>query len=199
MTERGEEKLEGIQQDLACPGCEYNLRGLRGEVVICPECGGRVDVARLINKRWTGPLFNVPGYSRILVPVAWLVIGAQLTSLPLVFELSRNLVPGLTVICIMAVIFGWLCLMFGLARFMPRGRAIWLALFAHALFAGYAAGVAGIAWLVAAMFFSTTNLWRVVLLLLIPVCGGLLYLCRRGENYIARQCIRRYLQRQACG
>lgn len=32
--------LEEIQRDLACPHCDYNLRGLRGAIVECPSAGG---------------------------------------------------------------------------------------------------------------------------------------------------------------
>lgn len=32
-------KHAGLNRDLYCPGCGYNLRGLPREVVRCPECG----------------------------------------------------------------------------------------------------------------------------------------------------------------
>ncbi len=48
MASTGEERVNEIQQDLDCPHCEYNLRGLLGDVVSCPECGEICDVAKLV-------------------------------------------------------------------------------------------------------------------------------------------------------
>jgi hypothetical protein len=55
MARSGPAQVAELQQDLPCPQCDYNLRGLRGVVVQCPECGATFDVARLIAQRWRGP------------------------------------------------------------------------------------------------------------------------------------------------
>ena len=40
MSTRGQQLAEKIiDQDLACLGCGYNLRGLAHAVIHCPECG----------------------------------------------------------------------------------------------------------------------------------------------------------------
>jgi hypothetical protein len=41
-------ELRPIDRDLHCPECEYNLRGLSGDPVQCPECGACIAVARLV-------------------------------------------------------------------------------------------------------------------------------------------------------
>lgn len=40
-----------ISTDVACPHCQYNLRGLAGPIVNCPECGVEVNVHKLTNSR----------------------------------------------------------------------------------------------------------------------------------------------------
>ena len=55
-TEATPDAVEAIQRDLACPACGYNLRGLTGDVIPCPECGTDVDIARLVTQKWTKPL-----------------------------------------------------------------------------------------------------------------------------------------------
>ena len=71
MSGSGENAVREIQADLACPQCQYNLRGLRGEIVSCPECGARCDVARLIAARWEKPWYKAPLFNLLALPVAW--------------------------------------------------------------------------------------------------------------------------------
>jgi len=47
MTPSGREHLDTIHRDIGCPKCNYNLRGLSGETVACPECGERWHVNRI--------------------------------------------------------------------------------------------------------------------------------------------------------
>jgi hypothetical protein len=42
-----------LEIDVACPGCRYNLRGLFGDPLRCPECGERYDRATLLAGRET--------------------------------------------------------------------------------------------------------------------------------------------------
>lgn len=69
MSTAGVDHLEAIQLDLACPSCEYNLRGLRGQVVQCPECGLMIDAATLIADKWKIPWQKAPGYDTIAIPI----------------------------------------------------------------------------------------------------------------------------------
>ena len=52
MAETGEELVKAIQRDLLCPQCEYNLRGLYGDTVSCPECVAVCDVAGTDDLAW---------------------------------------------------------------------------------------------------------------------------------------------------
>ena len=47
-VETGDRGIDEIRQDLACPDCQYNLRGLIGAIVSCPECGMTVNVGELV-------------------------------------------------------------------------------------------------------------------------------------------------------
>ena len=49
-------------RDVACPGCEYNLRGLYGPVVSCPECGLTCDVAKLVQQKWEKSWQHAPKF-----------------------------------------------------------------------------------------------------------------------------------------
>jgi hypothetical protein len=65
MSQEPLNKVDQIRQDLACPGCQYNLRGLSGVRVTCPECGQGINIAQLIARKWTGAWYRAPGYSRV--------------------------------------------------------------------------------------------------------------------------------------
>ena len=71
MASTGEQLVDEIRFDLACPNCEYNLRGLSGAEVSCPECGTLCNVAQLVSRRWTRPWWNAPHFNRVIVPAAW--------------------------------------------------------------------------------------------------------------------------------
>ena len=75
----GGEYVDAIRQDLECPNCRYNLRGLIGAVVTCPECGNNCDVAHLVANRWRKAWFRAPGFNRLVLPIGWLasVIGSS--------------------------------------------------------------------------------------------------------------------------
>ena len=62
-----------------CPNCRYDLRGLTGDVVTCPECGTRCDVAAMLSRRWRKPW--APGYHLLLRPMAWLLLFGALGAL----------------------------------------------------------------------------------------------------------------------
>jgi len=55
-------------RDLPCPQCQYNLRGMRGEV--CPECGAKVGAWLLEPpvENWTSRRFRA---GRIAAGFAW--------------------------------------------------------------------------------------------------------------------------------
>lgn len=72
MTEPDREVLRAYlaQRDVACPGCGYNLRGAQDTV--CPECGGRIELA--VGRR-------VRGYWLLmLVAFGWVAIAAAMNA-----------------------------------------------------------------------------------------------------------------------
>lgn len=74
MTEQAEQPQPFlIKWDIWCPRCNYNLRGLTGKVVNCPECGRRCDVKQLYAmqqmKKWG---MHIPGFGVLLKPGCFL-------------------------------------------------------------------------------------------------------------------------------
>ena len=69
-----------IQIDIACPDCEYNLRGLPGPIVNCPECGLTTDVPVLATRQWNKPWYKAPGFNTLMWPaviafISWIAFG----------------------------------------------------------------------------------------------------------------------------
>lgn len=205
--------VDAISQDISCPGCGYNLRGLGGSIITCPECGVCCDAARLVAVRWNKPWHRAPGFNTLLLPIVWIVLA------PLVFLLSLigldRMATGITSdprtwfgtsigMLNIAVVFtlffaGWLWLMWRAWRVFHGMRGIWLALLAHVLTVGYLASIIyGVVLLSSGIFtFMGAPAYGILVsgLGLTLLVGGV-WVCRRGERYIARQCIRRYLDEQ---
>jgi len=90
---------------------------------------------------------------------------------------------------------GWIVLL-GRVRDVPvQGQGLRLALLAHLLFAGYIAGIVAIVVIfLRAMNSANAGMFALhMLLVLIPMAG--FRLMRRGEKYIAQQCIKAWLNR----
>ena len=193
MSSPETESVEEIRQDIACPQCEYNLRGLRGDVVQCPECGMNCDVVELIERRWTKPWWTAPGFNRLVVPVVVATIDPMLLSVLMVARQGSVMIVPLAGT---VVLFGWLYLMF---RIGLRGgtEAVLLSLLAHLIFVGYVIGVYGCIAMIIRMVGMVLNQMLSLQLLGAAVVAGLLVAlvwgCRRGERFIAGRCIRRYL------
>ena len=190
-----------IRGDLTCPVCEYSLRGLPGDVVDCPECGARCDLASLLARQRLGRWYNAPGFVVLQLPVMWLTLsfwtGALLWGLT---SFGRGSPRAFASAIALVIVVGWLAfLVYTRSRFGDwRGPV--LSLLAHVLLAGYFTGVIGLfisifgAGIFGAVFPTPFNV--VMLVLCVVACAALMYACRRGERYIAEQCIRRHLQRE---
>ena len=200
MTRGGERQLEAIQQDLACPQCEYNLRGLSGAIVTCPECGTRCDAAEAISRKWTGPWFRAPGFLGLSSPVAVLFVYGLMTFVCLfnyhsLSDLFREwwwqVLTGLGVVT-------WIALLVTAVRRFGSLNGIWLSLLGHILFATYVVG----------LFVAISVLGMMVVLIgeidaasvgrgALALLGALVLviLARLGERFMARRCIRQYLSR----
>ena len=95
-----------------------------------------------------------------------------------------------------AVVVGWLALLLHTRRALRNGMGIPLALFAHVLLAGYLVGFAGTIQSVITGLVSGSGVAMVMGFLFAALFIGLMILCRRGERYIAQQCIREHLLRR---
>lgn len=202
------ETVDEIRENLACPGCEYNLRGLRGALVACPECGRLCDVVEMVARRWTQPWFNAPGLSTLFGPVAWASI-MGIFVMP--FVLFAPLAASTRMAAMLVMFVVWLVLMWRAWAVFRGGEGVTLALFAHVILVGYVATVLGLAFAVLLVLGSVIRAltgrvgpvlepWPLV----ISLFGGIvlalgtyvmLTVFRRGERYIAQRCIHQYLNR----
>jgi hypothetical protein len=191
---RGIRQVETIRRELRCPECGYDLRGQLGEIVTCPECGFRCDIGRLISERWTGPWQMAPGYSSLLVPVGWLMIGTILAGGAHIFDRHEIGLPARTIAVVSAGGLGWIALLLLLSMRHLVRHPITLSLLAHGLLVGYVLTLLGLIWAVTGVFQAATyaerSLWIGIALVTIP----LFIVCRRGERFIAEQCIRGHLR-----
>jgi predicted RNA-binding Zn-ribbon protein involved in translation (DUF1610 family) len=201
MASRGEQLAERIiQDDLACLACGYNLRGLHEAVIHCPECGVECDIARMIANRWTGPWQRAPGYPTLIAPLAWLVFASMALLLVFVYEMKQSETAGwLTALGVIIILGEWTHQLHRAWRVFNDERGVWLALLTHLLFAGY---LAGIALVVVGLLrgLGRPSDWTIAGMHVLMVAAGVALFVgtRRGERFIAEQCIRQYvLQRSA--
>lgn len=80
-----------------CPGCGYEIFGLRD--MVCPECGRKLDVRdfNLDTEDTEGRQKKLRRDARIGVPIGFLAVllPAAIFILPLVYLISKGLVPHL--------------------------------------------------------------------------------------------------------
>ena len=149
MFRRRHVPVAQLREELACPRCEYSLKGRTGDLVTCPECGLQCDVARLITSQWTGPWYRAPGFNRIIVPVAWPAVGMWVVLLIHVWEIAGGRPPLFTLLSLATVLGGWLRSLWQIRNQMPGGRAMLLSGLAHLVFVGYFLGLVTTLWLLA--------------------------------------------------
>ena len=190
---KGEAAIEELQRDLECPACQYNLRGLRGAVVKCPECGADVDIARLVSRKWTLKWWQAPGVNLLAAPVAVALVGGVIVLIALAYDASHSRPPltamGLAVGCVAL----WSWLMVSIYKFWQGAWGCVLAMFAHAVLLLYDAGaIFALVGLVVSLSGADRAVVGVPMFL-----GGITAIVagRWLERYIGHQCIRRYLAR----
>jgi hypothetical protein len=177
-----------------CPGCGYDLREQRTEVVRCPECGRSWRGETLARDRT--PWFQSPEFNQILSPAAWLAFWGALT--PLLIGGARavagDLAPStMTALWIGLVVVGagvWINLLLGLQRHCVAAHAAWLALLVHAALGFYASALF-LALLSGVLLWSGT-LVGVESSIGVPGCvalaAALAWCGRRLERSIAKRC-----------
>lgn len=191
-----------ITIDVACPDCGYNLRGLPGPIVNCPECGLRSDVPVLAARQWDKPWYRAPGFNALMWPAAWMWISFLIFAF---VDATVSLGTASALASCLVVIVGWSWLMVRASRVLDGEVGVWLALLMHVLVAGYLVGLVGV--LVAVIFtvidtvFTDSSRGADALSVLygsLALAGFALLLwgCRRIERTIAGVCIRQYLLRR---
>lgn len=140
-----------IGQDISCPRCDYNLRGLSGAaVVVCPECGDRWDAAALLDE----PAARRPPRPLGDVVVITIVSGECLLIAALAafgMELTRGATAPLLGLGVIVAV--WLAACHGFCRLQRSyTRGLWL--LAHV--------VAGLALLIGGTAIFSLSMLRVI-------------------------------------
>ena len=196
MTQRGEEQIEKLCEEATCPACEYSLRGLPGEVVICPECGQTIDIVQFVTTHWDGSWHQVPTFKTIRRPAYFLALLMFVMLFWFITGGAQNHKAfGLSVTCFMFSLWVWQILK--MWQQYKRVRTLMLSLLAHLVIAGYMIGVLFVLQIVLLFIYSTTNMlgWMSV-----PVFAAgivILGICQYSDKLIASECVRLYLLEQA--
>ena len=198
MARSGEERVQRISGELSCPDCDYSLQGLDGEVVVCPECGQPVNVAKLVVSQWTGPWQQAPGYGSLIWPVAWLLFGGLGAMVIVILGVERG--AGRFAVPLAGALWlgVWGLALWRLRRRMSGGRAILLSLAAHGLLLGYTVGAGGVLVCLGRAIgtWPTPAVCAVWIIAAVPF-AAVFWACRRGERMIATECIRQHLAHRA--
>lgn len=196
-ADRPADRVATILRDITCPGCEYNLRGLHGPIVDCPECGRRCDAPKMVAARWTGPWWKAPQFNTVLMPSTWAVLSYLGVGVMFALDLGP-MALAIRGAAFMAALAVWAVLMGMAWRLFAGPWGLALALLAHVLIAGYLTGVLGVVITVTVSVLNARDGDHLSLLFLLPltaVFAGVIGLCRLGERFIAGQCIKRHLAR----
>ena len=202
MTERGEQAMKELANDLACPRCDYNLRGLVGDEVVCPECGQHVNVARLIAQRWTRPWWHAPLYNTLALPLAWVVLSAiallPITAISLEPKYRHTWIPwAFTSVAVV----GWFAVMAFVRRRFGSSEGIALALLLHAVLPAYLFGLFGVLSFGIRLIAFDIGRFPAAMAIIdaVSMAAGVVVIlvARFTERFIARRCIKRHLQQMA--
>lgn len=194
-----------LDQDVGCPDCGYNLRGLGAGRVTCPECGLESDIAKLITRRWDRPWYKAPHYTLICLPASWAWL-ACIVLAPIAAVIAFES-PGTNnwLVAPLAFAFGllvWLGLMGLVWRRIDGSVSALFGLLAHVSVASYLAGlvliVGGILTFIDRLFWDDRFEPLPLLLAVLALAGGVgcFYAGRRFERMVAGHCIRIYLLRR---
>ncbi len=200
MTSAGEIHVDEIRHDIACPGCEYNLRGLRGAVITCPECGHRCDIAQLVTRKWTKPWYIAPGLATLQAPAVWLgtIPLLLMFSVPLLMIDQSVRAVAFSASALLALsVWGWL--LSRAWRLFGGPEGLLLSLLQHAILIGYFGGMIVSLGAPFGLFASLFLGFQFVAMLngaaLIAGVSAMVgaYI---ADRFTARRCIQRYLRRE---
>ncbi len=195
MSERGEAHIQTIMESLACPDCSYDLRGLTGEVVTCPECGREVHVANYVAAQWKKRWQAAPLYNVLALPLAWITV-AGIATLIAAGTSQHEHVGWMLLGGLIIIVMGWIPLIGYVTRRFGSIEGLWLALAVHLTLPGYIGGL--VAFLAGSL--GTASVFG-------RVRAGMLHTAMTAiagmaaiavayaiERFVARRCIRRHLR-----
>ena len=187
--------VDEIRQDLACPDCQYNLRGLIGAVISCPECGMTVNVGELVTHQWTRPWHKAPGYNRLAYPFMIALVGSVFAMLIGARMESFNLIYGLVALALLTA----LTTMIWITRENGYEAGLHCLVLIPLVIVGYLASllvlVGGV--IAALGYVLSLHIPGIFFSGIISVCAaGGVWISRKADRYIAGRCIARYLARR---
>jgi membrane protein DedA with SNARE-associated domain len=197
---------DAVRDALTCPSCDYLLRGLEGDVVTCPECGTRCDLAKLVATRWTRPWFKAPFLNQLAYPVAtvaFTLIG--LMAVAIIDELDGRRTPTTSWVMGVAVLLVgvglWLWTMNRTRHRFDGLEGPGLALLAHAVLVAYLfgalLGLSGLLSFIGGFIGGGQSaVFIVVGVVVLAIAAGSITGAVLGERFMAKRCIRAYLRRR---
>lgn len=190
--------IEEVLRDVYCPDCQYNLRGLLGNDVKCPECGRTCDIAELVSIQWTKPWYKAPYFNMLCLPLYFGIL--SIFVVPIVSIAISNFQTQQAMLLMSFA--GWLACLHVPYRIFKSMFGVWLSLMLHGAFIGLMGGSFTIVICFVTIFVSPSYrpsqkdyTWLFVCLLLIAIGLLVIWLSRKAEKYVAQQCINQYLAR----
>lgn len=197
-----------LDQDVGCPECGYNLRGLGTDLVQCPECGRTSDVAVLAVRRWDKPWYKAPGYQQLCMPTAAAflsLIGWGLSVVLIDAGSSDISYASVGAVWLAIGLIGWSAAMAWVWNKFDKHISAGFALLTHLTLVGY---IGGLIFTV----FGALTLFMVIVdgtdagmdadpgsiaIYIACLIGGILgfFGARQVERLAAKHCIRLYLRR----
>jgi hypothetical protein len=197
-----------LDQDVGCPTCGYNLRGLAKDVATCPECGTTTDVAQLIVRRWDKPWHKAPKYNQLCLPAAMLFVCALgwLLTIAVIDTVQSGVSRGMVAVFWLGLgLVAWAVAIAWVSQRLGGRIGVGYALFVHLSVVGYVGGliftvIGGITLFVAIVNFRDSYFNADVFSFAVYIAmfvGGIagFFAARWIERVAAKYCIRLYLRR----
>lgn len=195
---KSDSAIEQVLLNVYCPNCQYNLRGLRGREVQCPECGHTCDITKLVCTKWDKPWYKAPGYDKLCLPFYWIFAGISIG--PILFGVITFLLRVNVIIYypFIALAIYLLCFIPAYRLFKSK-RGIWLSLLIHIVAIGFFLSIPIFILIDVILIIQLELLDRpltltaCILASLIGCFFSIKY-SRRADRYVAQQCIDQYLR-----
>lgn len=196
------ESAQHIPDELTCPNCAYDLRGIDRTIVTCPECGAAINIDTLTRSLWNGPPWRAPLYRKhraLVFTATWFVLIMAIMSSYIAAEFPH---PVWTMLGLLAFPCGlWLgCMVYCARKLGGYGKALVVilgALIPIGTLAGILGCVGGGIGIVIWAYDGRMNDGTPVLLGVLAGGIGLLAITHVVEGFIARKYERAAIRRAA--